>query len=134
MNKVIESGRLTGDPHVRYTAGSNSTCVADFNIAVNRKFKRDGAPDADFFNCTAFGKTAESIEKYLTKGTKVIITGSIQNDNYEKDGVRHYQVKIIVDDWEFAESKKAAGEEPANGGTGFTNIPDGIDDDTMPFK
>lgn len=133
MNKVIESGRLTGDPHVRYTAGSNSTCVADFNIAVNRKFKRDGAPEADFFNCTAFGKTAESVEKFLTKGTKVIITGSIQNDNYEKDGVRHYQVKIIVDDWEFAESKKAAGEEPANGETGFVNIPDGIDDN-MPFK
>ena len=119
MNKVIMSGRLTGDPHIRYTAGSNSMCVADFNLAVNRKYKKEGSPDADFFNCTAFGKTAEGIEKFLKKGTKVIITGSIQNDNYEKDGVKHYQMKIIVDDWEFAENKKAAGEDPQPGETGF---------------
>ena len=133
MNTVIMSGRLTGIPHIRFTAGNNSTCVADFNIAVSRKYKKDGAPEADFFNCTAFGKTAEGVEKFLTKGVKVIITGSIQNDNYEKDGVKHYQMKIIVDSWEFAESKKAAGEESANGETGFVNIPNGIDDE-MPFK
>ena len=132
MNKVIQSGRLTGDPHVRFTAGSNSTCVADFNIAVSRKYKKEGNPDTDFFNCTAFGKTAEGVGKFLKKGTKVIITGSIQNDNYEKDGVKHYQVKIIVDEWEFAESKKAAGEEVKEGEGGFMPVPPETDD--MPFR
>ena len=133
MNHCIMSGRLTGDPHVRFTAGSNSMCVADFNIAVSRKYKKEGNPDADFFNCTAFGKTAEAVEKFLAKGTKILITGSIQNDHYEKDGVKHYQQKIIIESWEFAEAKKAAGEEPQpEGENGFMNIPEGIDDE-LPF-
>ena len=134
MNLVILCGRLTRDPNIRYTAGNNATCVADFNIAVNRRYKKEGAPDSDFFNCTAFGKTAESIEKHLGKGTKIIVTGSVQNDTYEKDHVKHYEQRIIVESWEFAESKKAAGEEDqASGGDGFMNIPDGLDDD-MPFR
>lgn len=131
MNMIALMGRLVGDPDSRYTQTTNS-CIADFSLAVNRKYKREGSPDADFFRCTAFGKTAEGIEKYLKKGTKVIITGSIQNDNYEKDGVKHYQMKVIVDSWEFAESKKAAGEEIQEGEAGFMPIPN-IDDD-MPFK
>ena len=102
MNRVILIGRLTKDPEIR-TSGNYT--IASFNIAVDRKFKRDGEPEADFFNCTAFNKTAEFTEKYCKKGTKMVVEGRIQNDNYEKDGVKHYGVKIMVDSLEFAESK-----------------------------
>lgn len=105
MNKLFLCGRLTRDPEVRTT--TNNMTVAAFSIAVDRRFKRDGEPEADFFNCTAFGKTAEIVEKYCKKATKLIIEGRIQNDNYEKDGVKHYGVKIMVDSLEFAESKNA---------------------------
>lgn len=144
MNKVILMGRLTRDPETRYSQGSNATAVSKFSIAVDRRFKRDGEPDADFFNCTAFGKQGEFVEKYLKKGTKIVLTGHIQNDTYEKDGVKHYSVQIIVDEMEFAESKNAAGNNsegfnqagrpaPAQAaGDGFMNIPSGIDDE-LPF-
>lgn len=143
MNKVILMGRLTRDPEVRYSQGSNATCIAKFSIAVDRRFKRDGDPDADFFNCTAFGKQGEFVEKYLTKGTKIVLTGRVQNDNYEKDGVKHYSVQIVVDELEFAESKNSqngsydGGNQnsrpaPAPAGDGFMNIPTGIDDE-LPF-
>ena len=112
MNKVILMGRLTRDPEVRY-GGANNTAIAKFSLAVDRRFKREGQPEADFFNCTAFGKTGEFVEKYLRKGTKVVLDGEIQNDNYEKDGVKHYSTQIIVNTLEFAESKKAA---EGNGG------------------
>ena len=105
MNRVILIGRLTKDPEIR--TSSNYT-IASFSIAVDRKFKRDGEPEADFFNCTAFNKTAELVEKYCKKGTKMVVEGRIQNDNYEKDGVKHYGVKIMVDSLEFAESKSAS--------------------------
>ena len=104
MNRVILIGRLTKDPEIR-TSGNYT--IASFSIAVDRKFKRDGEAEADFFNCTAFNKTAEFVEKYCKKGTKMVVEGRIQNDNYEKDGVRHYGVKIKVDSLEFAESKSA---------------------------
>lgn len=135
-NLVILMGRATADPEVRYSQNANATCVANFTLAVNRKFKREGEPAADFFKCVAFGKTAESLEKYVKKGTKLLLTGSIQNDNYEKDGVKHYSVKIMVDSWEFAESKAAAAgeEKPQNTDSdGFMNIPAGLDDE-LPFK
>ena len=102
MNRVILIGRLTKDPEIR-TSGNYT--IASFSLAVDRKFKRDGEPETDFFNCTAFNKTAEFVEKYCKKGTKMVVEGRIQNDNYEKDGVKHYGVKIMVDSLEFAESK-----------------------------
>ena len=105
MNRVILIGRLTKDPEIR-TSGNYT--IASFSIAVDRKFKRDGEPETDFFNCTAFNKTAEFIEKYCKKGTNMVVEGRIQNDNYEKDGVKHYGVKIMVDSLEFAESKSAS--------------------------
>lgn len=144
MNKVILMGRLTRDPEVRYSQGSNSMAIAKFSIAVDRRFKRDGQPDTDFFNCTAFGKQGEFVEKYLQKGTKVVVVGNIQNDNYEKDGVKHYSVQINVDEIEFAESKNAQSggnsygggnsqtSNPTPAGDGFMNIPTGIDDE-LPF-
>lgn len=144
MNKVILMGRLTRDPEVRYSQGASQTAVARFSVAVDRRFKRDGEPDADFFNCTAFGKQAEFIERYLHKGTKIVLSGRVQNDNYtNKDGQMVYSVRIMVDEIEFAESKAASGDggytpaagrpEPSAAGDGFMNIPDGVDDEGLPF-
>ena len=151
MNKVILMGRLTRDPEVRYSQGASQTAVGRFSIAVDRRFKREGEPDADFFNCTAFGKQAEFVERYLHKGTKIVVCGRIQNDNYtNKDGQMVYSVRVMVDEIEFAESKNAQGgneggynnggyasnrgSAPASGADGgFMNIPDGIEED-LPFN
>ncbi len=120
MNKVILMGRLTRDPEVRYAQNGNQMAIARFSIAVDRRFKREGEPDADFFNCTAFGKQAEFVEKYLRKGTKILTCGRIQNDNYtNKDGQMVYSVRVMVDEIEFAESKNSAGG--AEGGFGGGN-------------
>lgn len=156
MNKVILMGRLTRDPEVRYSQGASQTAVARFSVAVDRRFKRDGEPDADFFNCTCFGKQAEFVERYLHKGVKVVLSGRIQNDNYtNKDGQMVYSVRVMVDEIEFAESKNASGGNdggygnggynqggyqgggnapaPSGAGDGFMNIPDGIDEE-LPFN
>ena len=148
MNKLFLMGRLTADPEIRYSQGASATAIARFSLAVDRRFKREGEPDADFFNCTAFGKQAEFIEKYLNKGTKVVVEGRLQNDNYtNKDGQQVYSVRVMVDNLEFAESKNAsmAGgdggytggavrrEAPAPASDGFMNIPDGIDEE-LPFN
>ena len=118
MNKVILMGRLTRDPEVRYSQGASQTTVGRFSVAVDRRFKREGEPDADFFNCTCFGKQAEFVERYLHKGTKVVLCGRIQNDNYtNKDGQQVYNVRIMVDEIEFAESKNASG----GGDGGYNN-------------
>ena len=145
MNKVIMMGRLTRDPEVRY-GGATNGAIAKFSLAVDRRFKREGQPEADFFNCTAFGKTGEFVEKYLRKGTKVVIDGEIQNNNYEKDGVKHYSDQIIINTIEFAESKKAAEESGgyiasgnaapsiSEAGDDFMNIPDiSGEDNKVPF-
>ena len=155
MNKVILMGRLTRDPEVRCSQGANQTTVGRFSIAVDRRFKREGEPDADFFNCTAFGKQAEFVERYLHKGTKIVLSGMIQNDNYtNKDGQMVYSVRVMVDEIEFAESKNASASggagfnnggynnnggyggnapAPSGAGDGFMNIPDGIDEE-LPFN
>ena len=146
MNKVILMGRLTRDPEVRYSTGENSLALARFSIAVDRRFRRgqDGA-EADFFNCTAFGKQGEFVEKYLKKGTKVLLSGRIQNDNYtNRDGQKVQAVQIIAEEIEFAESKNAsAGRSEGNSefqgrpsapvSEGFMNLPDSGDDEGIPF-
>lgn len=107
MNKVILMGRATHDPEIRYSQGENATCVASFSIAVDRRVKTEGSDTADFFDCTAFGRLGEVFEKHVRKGTKMLIAGRLQNDNYvNKDGVKVYRSRIIVDEFEFAESKK----------------------------
>ena len=132
MNKVILMGRFTRDPEIRYSQGANPTAVACYSIAVDRRLKREGEPDADFFNCTCFGKQAEFVEKYLHKGTKVVISGRIQNDNYtNKDGQMVYSVRIMVDEIEFAESAKRSGVQSQD--DGFMNIPDGMEEE-LPFN
>lgn len=106
MNKIILMGRLTRNPEVRYSQGQNSMAIATFSVAVNRKFKRENEPEADFFNCTAFGKQAEFVEKYLKQGTKILLSGRVQNDNYtNKEGHKVYSTRIMAEEIEFAESK-----------------------------
>ena len=144
MNKVILMGRLTRDPDVRYSTGDNSMAIGKFSIAVDRRFKKSGDEQtADFFNCTAFGKTGEFVEKYLRKGTKVLVEGELRNDNYtNKNGEKVYSTNIIANSIEFAESKNAgsdnSGYVPANPpageapGADFMNLPD-IKDSDLPF-
>ena len=146
MNKSILMGRLTRDPEVRYSQTNSNMAIARFSLAVDRRYKKQGdETTTDFFNCTAFGKQAEFVEKYLKKGTKVVVTGRIQNDNYtNKDGQKVYSVQIMVEEIEFAESKASAeqrGQEDNNmppamgepGADGFMNIPDGIGNE-LPFN
>lgn len=105
MNRVILLGNLGADPEVRYT--QNGMAVANFSLAVKRNFAKEGEPDTDWFKCVCFGKRAEFVQKYLVKGSKIALEGSVQNDNYEKDGVKHYGTKVICDNIEFADSKKS---------------------------
>lgn len=137
MNKVILMGRLTRDPEIRYPKDASGTVVCRYCLAVDRRFQRDGEPEADFFNCTVFGKGAEFADKYLRKGTKVLVTGRMQQDNYtNREGQKVYSVQLIVEDQEFAESKRHEDggnwnpSEPAP--DGFMNIPDGVEEE-LPF-
>ena len=99
MNKVILMGNLTRDPEIRYSQGENSLAIARFSIAVNRRFSRQGDTETDFFNCTAFGRQAEFVEKYFHKGSRILMTGRIQNDNYtNNNGEKVYSVQIIAEE------------------------------------
>ena len=103
INKVVLLGRLTKDPELRYAAGSG-TAVCRFTVAINRQFKKD---ETDFINCVAFGKTGETITQYFTKGSKIAITGNIRTESYDaKDGTKRYTTDVIVETFEFVESKK----------------------------
>ena len=139
MNKVILMGRLTRDPEVRYTQGDNTMAIARYSLAVDRRFKRDGEPDADFINCVAFGKAGEFAEKYLKKGTKIAVVGRIQTGSYtNKDGQKVYTTDVVVEEQEFAESKNSGSSDNnqsalANKDMGFMNIPDSIDEE-LPFN
>lgn len=142
MNKVILMGRLTRDPEVRYSQGENASAIARYTLAIDRKFKKEGEPTADFINCVAFGKNGEFAEKYLRQGTKIAIVGRIQTGSYvNKDGQKVYTTDIVVEEHEFAESKASQGGEqqpkpqptPSDLGDGFMNIPDGLDEE-LPFN
>ncbi|MBQ7248309.1 MAG: single-stranded DNA-binding protein [Lachnospiraceae bacterium] len=107
MNKVILMGRLTRDPEIRYGGADNQTAIARFSLAVDRRFRRSGdSVEADFFDCSAFGKLAEFVERYLKQGTKVVLTGRIENNNYtNREGQKVYSTRIVAEELEFAESK-----------------------------
>ena len=140
MNKCTLIGRLTRDPEVRYTQGDNAMAIARYSLAVDRRFKRDGEPDADFINCVAFGKSGEFAEKYLKKGTKIAVVGRIQTGSYtNKDGQKVYTTDVVVEEQEFTESKNSGSSDnnqsaPANKNTDFMNIPDNVEDEGLPFN
>ncbi len=128
MNKAILLGRLVRDPEVRYSQGENSLAIARFNLAVDRRFKRQGEQDADFISCVSFGKAAEFAEKYLKQGTKIAITGRIQTGSYtNKEGHKVYTTEVVVEETEFAESK-------ATGSRGEEFYPTSKYDDEIPFR
>ena len=148
MNKVILMGRLTRDPDIRYSTGESATAVARYTLAVDRRRGRnsDNEQSADFISCVAFGRAGEFAEKYLHQGTKVVVSGRIQTGSYtNKDGQRVYTTDVVVDDQEFAESKASAASSEAAytpsrsnpaapAGDGFMNIPDGVEDEGLPFN
>lgn len=137
MNKLILMGRLVREPEVRY-GGSQNMAIARFTLAVDRRFKREGQPEADFFDCVAFGKLGEFVEKYLSKGIKIVLDGEIQNNNYtNKKGEMVYGFRVIANNIEFAESKNAnqnAGKskKAEESDEDFVKVPEG-ENDELPF-
>ena len=156
MNKVILMGRLAREPEVRYSQGTEPLAIARYTLAVNRRFKRQGEPEADFINCMAFGKTGEFAEKYFKKGQLVAITGRLQVRSWDKDGERRWSTDVIVEEQYFAEGKHdseknggskpapeqsrpaAASNKPAKqmglaDSPGFYPIDESVEDDDLPF-
>lgn len=140
MNKVILMGRLTRDPEIRYTQAAEPTAVANFSLAVNKKFKREGEADADFINCVSFGKTAEFAQKYFKKGQQISVIGRIQTRSWDdsQSGQKKYATEVVIEEQFFADTKKDSYEtnNPANPEssqpTGFSDISEETDDD-LPF-
>ena len=137
MNKVIIIGRFTRDPEIKYSTGENATATARFSLAVNRRFKnKEGNYDADFINCVAFGKTAEFIEKYFTKGMAIGITGRIQTGSYtNKEGQKVYTTDVGVEETEFVESKNKGTSDnvPNNNANSNSDFEEVVSEDEMPF-
>ena len=140
-------GRLTRDPDIRYSQGENAMAIARYTLAVDRRGRKDGSSDqsADFISCVSFGKVAEFAERYLRQGTKIVAEGRIQTGSYtNKDGQKVYTTDVVVENCEFAESKNSASDagnysssrpEPTSAaGEGFMNIPDGVEDEGLPFN
>ena len=142
MNKVVLMGRLVRDPEVRYTGDENTTAVAHYTLAVNRRFKRqDEEQTADFIRCVCFGKSAEFAENYLKQGTKIVVSGRIQTGSYtNKDGQKVYTTDVVIEEQEFAESKSTAQNNQPNrpeptptDADGFMNVPEGLEEE-LPFN
>ena len=126
MNKVVLMGRLTRDPKVRATQSGTGVC--SFSLAVNRRFKQEGQPDADFINVTAWAKTAEFVNKYFTKGQQVAVVGRIQTRNYDdKEGKKVFVTEVVAEEVYFADSKK---EPNVTTSAGFMAVEGDID---LPF-
>lgn len=136
MNNVILIGRPTRDPEIRYSQSENPTAIARYTLAVNRPFKQNGEQVADFISCVAFGKTAELIEKYVYKGSRIAVKGRIQTGSYtNQEGQKIYTTEVVVEQCEFLEraNGQSNANTPENHGDGFMNIPDGIDEE-LPFN
>ena len=135
-------GRLTREPDVRYSQNvDGSIAIARYTLAVDRRRGKDQEQTADFISCVAFGKAGEFAEKYLHQGTKIVVTGRIQTGSYtNKEGQKVYTTDVVVEDHEFAESKSAATNTPSRPepgqmlGDGYMAIPDGVDDEGLPFN
>ncbi len=151
MNKVILMGRLTKDPEIRYSQSAEPVAVARYTLAVNRRFKKAGEPDADFINCVAFGKAGEFVERFLKKGMMIAVSGRLQVSSWDdQQGQKRWSTDVIVDEHDFAESKSAFESRVQNQGygdfagapqtpaapkanDGFSAIAEAVDDDDLPF-
>ena len=141
MNKVILMGRLTRDPEVRYSQGAEPLAIARYSLAVNKRFKRQGEPDADFIPCVAFGKQGEFAERYFRKGQMVSVVGRLQVRNWEdNEGKKRVTTEVVVEEQYFAESKKdeektynQAVKEKNKAPEGFSPIDEDIEDEDLPF-
>lgn len=138
MNNTCMIARLTKDAEVRYSQGSNPMAIAKFDVACDREVKKDGEPTADFYKCIAFGKIAETIEKYAgTKGTQLGLEGRFQNNNWtDKNGNKHYDFQFLVSKITFCGTKNQKSnqqEVPKPMDDSFMTIPDGLDDSGFPF-
>ena len=151
MNKVILAGRLTRDPETRYSQGSEPIAVTRFSIAINRRFKKDGESDVDFINCVAFGKTAEFISKYFTKGMMIGVVGSLRTNSWtDNNGQKRTSTDVQVEEAEFLESKSSFGNNQQSNTPSYQNkafddshtsqdsdefysIEESVDDDNLPF-
>lgn len=148
MNKVILMGRLAREPEVRYSQGTEPLAIARYTLAVNRRFKRQGEPEADFINCVAFGKTGEFAEKYFKKGQMASVVGRLQVRSWDdNEGKKRWTTEVIVEEQHFAESKaaqeKAAAQSKPAAQTGkqmglaeqegFYPIDETVEDDDLPF-
>lgn len=141
MNHVVLIGRLVRDPEIRYSQGEKPMAVAKYTLAVDRRYKREGESTADFIRCISFGKNAEFAEKYMSQGRKFAVEGSIQTGSYQnKDGQTVYTTDVIVNGQDFCDSKPAgSGNSGSYAGAttdseGFMNIPDGVEDEGLPFN
>jgi len=143
VNKVILMGRLTRDPDVRYTNDADPLAIARFTLAVNRRTRKEGEQSADFISCVAFGKAAEHAEKYYRKGLQIAISGRIQTGSYtNREGKKVHTVDIVIEEQEFADSKNSGAAGQASGSSGdyetdkdgFMHIPDGVEDEGLPFS
>ncbi|MCL2048741.1 MAG: single-stranded DNA-binding protein [Defluviitaleaceae bacterium] len=154
MNKVILMGRLTKDPEIRYSQNAEPVCISKFTLAVDRRFKKDGEPDADFILCVAFRRTAEMMERYVKKGMMIAVCGSLSVRSFDDNaGQRRWITEVTVDEVSFAESRAAfearmsrignsggggdynpAPQQPSAPPEGFSAITQSIDeDDDLPF-
>jgi len=144
MNKAVLMGRLTRDPEIRYSQSNEPLCIARYTIAVNRRFKRDGEPDADFIPCVAFGKAGEFAERFFKKGMLVCVSGRIQVRSWEdQQGQKRWSTEVVLEEQDFAESKasfnaRSGGADtpltpPSGDPDGFAAISETIDDEDLPF-
>lgn len=136
MNKVILMGRLTRDPEVRYSQGAEPLAVARYSLAVNKRFKRQGEPDADFIPCVAFGKNGEFTEKYLNKGQLVSVVGRLQVRNWEDDeGRKRVTTEVVVEEQYFADNKNKSEEKNLSEAVNSHLYPidDNVEDEDLPF-
>ena len=136
LNKVALVGRLTKDPEVRYTP-DNQTAIAKFTLAVDRTFKRDGQPSADFIPIIVFGKSAENAGKYIGKGRLVAVAGRIQTRSWDnQEGKRQYATEVIADEVDYLDKPKEGGQAAdggAEGGSGYGDFHPADEEDDLPF-
>ena len=141
LNKVILMGRLTRDPEIRYSQSAEPMTIARYSLAVERRFKREGEPKADFIPCVAFGKQGEFAERYFRKGQLVSVAGRLQVRNWEdNEGKKRTATEVVVEEQYFAESKKdeektynQAVKEKNKAPEGFSPIDEDIEDEDLPF-